>query len=775
MAMTQPNESEQDVYVKGEVLFTIFENETEHFSIAKIKIQDTNTSYEEKEIVIKGHFIHLQESTPYCFFGTLKNHPKFGTQFQVTSYQTVIPDTEDGLIAYLCSDLFYGVGEKTATRIVTTLGENAIDIILKHPESLDDVPGLKKDKAQKFVETLKENQGFEHVAVYLSKYDIGLKLAQKIYQEYKEEAIDIIQDDPYKLVFDIEGFGFRTADRMAQKNGLSLTHPNRIGAGCIYILQKSVQIGHVYLPLENCIEQVMDLLSDGISNLTADMIHDQIREMNARKTVIMMDENVYLPSLYYAEDGFVSHIQRLMKQKAVQEVPLADLMKITGDIEETEILSYGKDQFEAIRASLHSKITIVTGGPGTGKTTVIKGILHAYAHIHDVALDIRDYKDESEYPFVLTAPTGRAAKRLYESTGLPAVTIHRLLGWNGHQSFEKNHHDPLDGKFLIVDEFSMVDIWLANSLFKAIPDDMQVLLVGDEDQLPSVGPGQVLSDLLASEKIPYIRLNEVYRQKEGSKIIDLAHHIKNDSCTHDVLKNDHDFSFITCSEQQMIHVVTTIINKAFDRGVDIKDIQVLAPIYRSRVGINELNKQLQYVINPKSDQKREIVYFDTIFRVGDKVIQLINQPEDGIYNGDIGEIVAIFTADENKENEEQLVILYEDKEIVYSKNEYTNIMHAYCISIHKSQGSEFPIVLMPVLHTYNRMLRKNLLYTAITRSKQSLIICGEETSFLEGVQTLDTNRRYTSLCPQLSERLDSNTETLNQMEEDVEISPYDFM
>lgn len=775
MAMTQPNESEQDVYVKGEVLFTIFENETEHFSIAKIKIQDTNTSYEEKEIVIKGHFIHLQESTPYCFFGTLKNHPKFGTQFQVTSYQTVIPDTEDGLIAYLCSDLFYGVGEKTATRIVTTLGENAIDIILKHPESLDDVPGLKKDKAQKFVETLKENQGFEHVAVYLSKYDIGLKLAQKIYQEYKEEAIDIIQDDPYKLVFDIEGFGFRTADRMAQKNGLSLTHPNRIGAGCIYILQKSVQIGHVYLPLENCIEQVMDLLSDGISNLTADMIRDQIREMNARKTVIMMDENVYLPSLYYAEDGFVSHIQRLMKQKAVQEVPLADLMKITGDIEETEILSYGKDQFEAIRASLHSKITIVTGGPGTGKTTVIKGILHAYAHIHDVALDIRDYKDESEYPFVLTAPTGRAAKRLYESTGLPAVTIHRLLGWNGHQSFEKNHHDPLDGKFLIVDEFSMVDIWLANSLFKAIPDDMQVLLVGDEDQLPSVGPGQVLSDLLASERIPYIRLNEVYRQKEGSKIIDLAHHIKNDSCTHDVLKNDHDFSFITCSEQQMIHVVTTIINKAFDRGVDIKDIQVLAPIYRSRVGINELNKQLQHVINPKSDQKREIVYFDTIFRVGDKVIQLINQPEDGIYNGDIGEIVAIFTADENKENEEQLVILYEDKEIVYSKNEYTNIMHAYCISIHKSQGSEFPIVLMPVLHTYNRMLRKNLLYTAITRSKQSLIICGEETSFLEGVQTLDTNRRYTSLCPQLSERLDSNTETLNQMDEDVEISPYDFM
>lgn len=777
MADDKTIELEEENYVKGEVLYTIFENEVERFSIAKIKIHATNATYKEEQIAIKGHFIHLQGETVYCFYGDFEKHPKFGLQFQVESYQTVIPDTKDGLIAYLCSDLFYGIGEKTATKIVTTLGENAIDIILKQPENLEKVPGLKKDKRNKLVESLRENQGFEHVAVYLSKYGVGLKLSQKIYQEYKESAIDVIKEDPYKLVFDVEGFGFQTADSIAEKNGISLTHPNRIGAGCIYILQKSVQLGHVYLPMEACIEKVIAMLSSAKHRLTSEMVSERIEDMNRAKTIIVMDEKVYLPSLYYAEDGFASHVNRLFNKNVEQEIPLAELMKITGDIEEAEILNYGKDQFEAIKASLHSKITIVTGGPGTGKTTVIKGILHAYAQIYDLPMDIRDYKDESEYPFVLTAPTGRAAKRLFESTGLPAVTIHRLLGWNGHQSFEKNNDEPLDGKFLIVDEFSMVDIWLANNLFKAIPDDMQVLLVGDEDQLPSVGPGQVLTDLLATEKIPFVRLNEVYRQKEGSKIIDLAHHIKNGTCTQDVLKNDQDFSFIACREYQMIEVVTTIFKKAFDRGVDVKDIQVLAPMYRTPAGINELNKHLQHMINPKSKQKREIVYYDTVFRVGDKVIQLVNQPEDGIYNGDIGEIVAIFTPEENKENEEQLVLLFEDKEVVYSKNEYANIMHAYCISIHKSQGSEFPIVLMPVLHSYKRMLRKNLLYTAITRSKQSLIICGEKDAFLYGVKTLDTNKRYTSLCTHLLLRFDSNMDVpvAAEKEEEAEISPYDFM
>ncbi|WP_106497057.1 SF1B family DNA helicase RecD2 [Lentibacillus sp. Marseille-P4043] len=765
---------EEQGYITGELLYTIFHNETEHFSIAKIKIQDTNEDYREKDVVAKGYFSNLQTGKKYRFYGQFERHVKFGLQYQVTSYQTVIPNTKDGLVAYLSSDLFHGIGKKTAKRIIDHLGENAISKILNQPSVLDGVPGLKKDKADTLVKNLQENQGFEHIVVYLAKYGIGLKMAQKIYQEYKEDAITQLEEDPYQYVFDIEGFGFQKADEIASQNGLSLTHPNRIGAGCIYVLQKSVQDGHVYLPLDSCVEQVIRLLYNADFTLSAETIQDRLEELNKEKIIILQNGHVYLPSLYYAEDGFASHLKRLISKPVEQKTTLAELMTIIGKIEEEEILSYGKEQFKAINQSLDSKITIVTGGPGTGKTTVIKGILQAYAAIHAVSMDPKDYDTETDFPFVLTAPTGRAAKRLNESTGLPAVTIHRLLGWDGKNGFEKNQHEQLAGKFIIIDEFSMVDIWLANSLFKAIPDDMQVLLVGDEDQLPSVGPGQVLSDLLGSTFIPYVQLSEVYRQKEGSKIIQLAHQIKNDICTVESLQNDKDFSFIPCHEQQMIDVIVKIYEKAKNKGLDTKDIQVLAPMYRSQAGITMINKHLQQLINPKTNQKREVKLQDVCYRVGDKVIQLVNQPEDHVYNGDIGEVVAIFEEDENTEQVEQLVIAYEGKEVIYERKDYVNIMHAYCISIHKSQGSEFPIVLLPVVSTYNRMLRKNLLYTAITRSKQSLIICGEVNAFLRGVQTLDTNIRFTSLKELLQERL-TNQEMATSEEDEEELTPYDFM
>lgn len=767
--------TEKTGYIKGELLYTIFHNETEHFSIAKIKVLDTNEDYQEKDIVAKGYFAKLQEGTAYSFFGEFAKHPKFGLQYQVNSYQTFIPSTKEGLIAYLSSDLFYGIGKKTASRIVEHLGENAISHILNKPEILGDVPGIKKETADTLAKTLQENQGFEHVVVNLAKYGIGLKMAQKIYKEYKDEAIAVLEDDPYQYVFDIEGFGFQTADGIAKQNGLSLTHPNRIGAGCIYILEKSLQKGHVYLPVQECIDQVIDLLRHPEQVLTAETITDRLQGLNTDKSVIIHEENIYLPSLYYAEDGFTSHLDRLISSPIEQKTTQAELMKITGDIEESEVLNYGKEQFDAINQALHSKVMILTGGPGTGKTTVVKGILHAYSVIHDTPMKPSAYEDRADYPFILTAPTGRAAKRLTESTGLPAVTIHRLLGWDGKNGFEKNQQEPLAGKILIVDEFSMVDIWLANSLFKAVPDDMQVLLVGDEDQLPSVGPGQVLSDLLGSGLIPFVSLNEVYRQKEGSKIIQLAHEIKNDMVTSSSLKNDRDFSFIPCQEPQVIDAITEIFKKAHSKGVDLRDMQVLAPMYRSQAGITIINQHLQQLVNPQSSTKRERKVNDVIFRVGDKVIQLVNQPEDGVFNGDIGEIAAIFEEDENTEHVEQLVVAFEDREVVYERKDYINIMHAYCISIHKSQGSEFPIVLLPVTAAYHRMLRKNLLYTAITRSKRSLIICGQPEALLKGVRTKDTNERYTSLQKQLTARLAHiSTDTEADTEEEA-ISPYDFM
>ncbi|SHF66714.1 SF1B family DNA helicase RecD2 [Ornithinibacillus halophilus] len=771
-------QSEEMEYFKGELLYTIFQNQVEGFSIVKIKVSETNTDYEEKEIVVKGHFSTLQEKTTYFFYGQFEKHPKFGTQFNVSSYKTYIPDTKDGLVAYLSSDLFYGIGEKTATRVVNHLGESAISKILNNPDVLSEVPGLKKETADNLLKKLQENQGFEQVVIHLAKYNIGLKMAQKIYEKYKETALDVLEEDPYRYVFDIDGFGFQTADEIARKNGLSLSHPNRIGAGCIYVLQNSIQDGHVFLPLTVCVQQVIDLLWSPEHHLSDEEVTTILEELNTEKQVILKDGNVYLPSLYYAEDGFASNIKRLLTHPVDHDIPLADLMKIIGDIEEEETLSYGKEQFEAIDNALKSKLMILTGGPGTGKTTVIKGIIKAYSTIHKVSVNPNDYESKADFPFVLTAPTGRAAKRMTESTGIPAVTIHRLLGWNGSEGFDKDEQEQLDGRFLIVDEFSMVDIWLANNLFKAIPDDMQVLLVGDEDQLPSVGPGQVLTDLLNNDFIQTISLNEVYRQKEGSKIIQLAHMIKNGDFPPDALQNEKDFSFIDCREHQVIDVITQILNKAMEKGMDIRDIQILAPMYRSEAGITMINKAIQDLVNPKSRKKREVKTKDTTFRIGDKVLQLVNQPEDGVFNGDIGEVVAIFKEDENVENEEQLVVSFDDKEVVYERSDYVNIMLAYCISIHKSQGSEFPIVLLPMVSGYHRMLRKNLIYTAITRGKQSLILCGEKQAFFKGVQTLDTNKRYTSLRESLTERMgnkDENIETDKVESEDEELSPYDFM
>ncbi|WP_217586800.1 SF1B family DNA helicase RecD2 [Lentibacillus saliphilus] len=768
----ETEKSPEQGFIKGELLHTIFVNDSEQFAIVKLKIHETNEAYKEKEIVAKGYLPQLNEGTLYFFYGALQQHAKFGIQYRVDAYKTCIPDSKTGLVAYLSSDLFYGIGKRTAEKIVAILGDQAISKILNDRHVLRKVPGLSEDKAEKLGKTLQENQGFEHIAVQLATYGIGLKMAQKIYKHYKDTALDVLQDDPYQYVYDIEGFGFRTADDIARKNGLSATHPNRIGAGCIYVLQQHVQNGHVYLPIDVCVEQIKTLLAT--AELTEDMIQTTVEELNSAKSIIVQNGNVYLPSLYYAEDGFAAHLKRLLEQEVELDLTLADMMKITGNIEDEEVLSYGEDQFAAIQKALHSKVMILTGGPGTGKTTVIKGILKAYAAIHDKSIDPNDYDHKSDIPFILTAPTGRAAKRIHESTGIQASTIHRLLGWDGHNGFEKNEHEQLEGAFLIIDEFSMVDIWLANQLFKAIPDHMQVLLVGDEDQLPSVGPGQVLSDLLKAGLIPSVQLTEVYRQKEGSKIIKLAHQIKNDVCGQADLQNDQDFSFIRCHASQMLDAMTGIFSKAIQKGIDVNDIQVLAPMYRTQVGIHAINRHLQALINPKSNQRREIHVFDVVYRVGDRMIQLVNQPEDGVYNGDIGEIVAIFKEEENTEHQEQLVLSFDGKEVVYEKKDYGNVMHAYCISIHKAQGSEFPIVVMPVMSAYRRMLRKNLLYTAITRSKSSLIICGDVSAFLSGVATHDTNRRYTTLIEQLTNRIHPSEQDDSEME-DADITPYDFM
>src|SRR5690625_62733 len=486
-------------YIKGEIVFTIYENENEYFSIAKIKIIETNEPYEEKEIVGKGHFYQLQEGVTYTFYGELVHHRKFGTQYDISAYKTYVPETKEALIDYLSSDLFYGIGKKTATTIVETLGENAIEKILSTPELLDRVKNIKTSVKKRLIKTLRKQQGFEQVAIQLTRYGLSLKMAQVLFDEYGEETITYVRTNPYQFVFDIDGFGFLTADKIAEMNEISKTSEHRIQAAIVYALQQSVLDGHVFLPNEECIKHSLAILQ--VEQLTEDDIVQQLNELDKNKKVIVQQDNVYLRSLYYAEDQFTAHVKRIINRRVEMDITDAELMQLIGELEDKENISYGEEQFRAIKQALRSKMMILTGGPGTGKTTVIKGIINVYAQVHDLSLKRADY-DADEYPFILAAPTGRAAKRVEESTGIEAMAIQRLLGWDGQQFFEKNEYEKLQGKLIIIDEFSMVDTWLANHLFRAIPNEMQVVIVGDEDQLPSVGPGQVLADLYSSGLIP---------------------------------------------------------------------------------------------------------------------------------------------------------------------------------------------------------------------------------------------------------------------------------
>lgn len=761
---------EQKKYVKGKLNHMIFHNQEELFSIASITIIDTNEQISEEELVVKGYFPPLTHGNEYIFYGNLTVHPKFGEQYDVFTYEKELPKTEESLVKYLSSDLFYGIGKKTAERIVNNLGVQAIEKILADESVLDQIPGMTEKLKKRFVSDLQLHQGFDQVTLELAKHGIGLQLAQKIYDVYQEKTIKQLKENPYSFVFTIEGFGFQRADDIAQSIGIEKNHPSRIQAGILHILELESLDGHVYVEEKNLINKTIKLLFPKQMDLIDENeILNHIQFLENEQAIVKENEKVYLPHLYYAEEGIASQLKRIMDLEVEEIYDESELLKIIGEIEEKEGIAYGEEQYEAIKSALNEKVIILTGGPGTGKTTVIKGIIQCY----DAFLKATN-KKQHESNYILTAPTGRAAKRLSESTGLKAKTIHSLLGWMGEEEFEYNASNQLEGKILIVDEFSMVDVWLANRLLKAVPSDMKVIFVGDEDQLPSVGPGQVLSDLLRSEQIPISRLTEIYRQKEDSFIIKLAHKIKNNEIDDLNLTKKDDFNFIECKQEQVLSVIEQIVKKAVERGYQKKDIQILAPMYKTNVGIHQLNNTLQNIFNPDDENMRSIQHFDQILKTGDKVIQLVNQPEKQVFNGDIGEIVAIKKATETESKKEEVVIDYDGLLVSYTKQELNQIMLAYAISIHKSQGSEFPIVILPVVKAFKRMLVKKLLYTAITRSKTSLIICGERDALIDGLLKEDHYDRKTTLV----ERINFMFKVLTPpkiLDEEDELSPYDFM
>ncbi|MGP4071426.1 SF1B family DNA helicase RecD2 [Piscibacillus sp. B03] len=762
-------------FVKAKLNHMIFHKAEEQFSIASVSVIETNEEVDEDELVVKGHFPPLTYGNEYIFYGSMKNHPKFGEQYQVFTYEKEMPKTEDSLVKYFSSDLFYGIGEKTAKRIVNSLGLNAVDQILRDETALDQVPGIKEETKKQLIADLRVNQGFEQVAIELAKYGIGLQLAQKIYQEYEENTLQQLKENPYAFVFGIEGFGFQRADEMAKELGIGEDHPTRVEAGILHILEQESMNGHVYMDQDSLIRKTNRLLYQRQHLLTEEDFEERAKHLEEESLIVVENQRIYLPHLYFSEEGIASQLKRIMDINDEDSFDESELLKIIGELEETEGFAYGEEQYEAIKKAMSEKVMLLTGGPGTGKTTVVKGIISCFEELYQP-----QKKVSQERRFILTAPTGRAAKRLSEATGLKAKTIHSLLGWSGDDSFEYHQGNQLEGEVIIVDEFSMVDVWLANSLFKAIPSDMKVILVGDEDQLPSVGPGQVLSDLLMANAIPVSHLSEIYRQKENSYIIQLAHHIKNDNVENMELNRSGDFNFIPSHEEHTLNVIEQIVQRALNKGYTMKDIQVLAPMYKTDVGINQLNKSLQTIFNPKDDQKREMQHFDTIFRTGDKVIQLVNQPEKKVFNGDIGEIIAIKKPSESENKKDELIINFEGLQVSYTKQDFNQIMLAYAISIHKSQGSEFPIVVLPVVKAFKRMLVKKLLYTAITRSKTSLIICGDYNAFIDGLKRNFAYERNTTLVQRIQAIFSQEFEVTanlneNEASEEEEITPYDFM
>ncbi|WKA56293.1 SF1B family DNA helicase RecD2 [Planococcus shixiaomingii] len=745
---------EEVQFVLGRPVVSIFHNPDNLFTIAKVKIQQTNTSYEEKEIIVSGYFPKLSMEEQYRFTGLVKNHPKYGVQFQVETFTKEVPETEQGIIHYLSSDMFNGIGRKTAETIVKKLGKDAIKKILEDPEALDAVPRLSDDKKDNIRATLQMNLGLERVMIQLNDWGFGPQVGMRIYQAYREETIDLLTKNPFRLIEEIEGIGFQRADELGAKLGITGSHPDRIKASVLHLLnQASLSEGHVYVDAKTLIPLVKQLLETSQrEDISIEAISKAMIELNNEGKVAGEETRLYLPSLYYSEVGIATKLETMLaSQENRTRFPASEVRRALGEAEERLGVNYAETQIEAIDSSINSSVMILTGGPGTGKTTVVRGLVEVYAELHGLSLDPKEYAKKKEpFPIILAAPTGRAAKRLSESTELPAMTIHRLLGFNGQEKEEETEKE-IEGRLIIIDEMSMVDTWLAHQLLKAVPEDAQIIFVGDQDQLPPVGPGQVLRDMLDSKRIPTVELKDIYRQSSGSSIIELAHQMKNGQLPADITAKTADRSFIKAGADQIPSVVEKVVKSALSKGHSIKDIQVLAPMYKGPAGIDALNRMIQEMVNPNTDGKRkELVFGDITYRIGDKILQLVNQPESNVFNGDMGEVVAILKAKETVEKQDMLVASFDGIEVTYERSDLNQLTLAYCCSIHKAQGSEFPTVIMPVVRGYMKMLRRNLLYTGITRSKDFLILCGDPSVFRFGVERTDDAKRMTTLKDRLA-------------------------
>ncbi|MGX7775661.1 SF1B family DNA helicase RecD2 [Streptococcus pluranimalium] len=716
-------------YFSGTIDRIIFENASNFFKILLLEIDDTDSDYDDFEIIITGTIGDIIEGESYTFWGELVQHPKYGQQLKAERYERAKP-TASGLIKYFSSDHFKGIGRKTAEKIVEIYGQEPIDKILEDPSQLNSITGLSKVNRENFLAKLKLNYGTEQILTKLAKYGLSSKLALQVFNQYQDQSISTVEENPYQLVEDIQGIGFKIADQLAEQLGIAADAPERYRAGLVHTLtETAIQTGNTYTEARGLLEMTLYLLESSRQiELDPSLVAAELTHLIEEDKIQTIGTKIFDNTLYYAEEGIHKNLTRLLNNEEKLDFPQEIIAQEIERTQENLHLTYDDIQKEAIEKALTNRIFILTGGPGTGKTTVINGIIEAYSKLHKI--DIH----KNEPPILLAAPTGRAARRMNELTGLPSATIHRHLGLTGDGDDYQALDDYLDADLIIVDEFSMVDTWLANQLLSAISARSQLIIVGDSDQLPSVGPGQVLADLLNIKALPQVRLEKIFRQSDDSTIVTLASQIRQGQLPNDFTEKKADRSYFEAQAFHIPQMVTKIVASAVKSGIDPQEIQILAPMYKGDAGINNLNNLLQNLLNPLDDGL-EFSFNDQTFRQDDKVLHLVNDAENNVFNGDIGYITDLLPAKYTDSKQDEITIQFDGNEVVYPRNEWGKITLAYAISIHKSQGSEFQVVILPITRQSGRMLQRNLVYTAITRSKSKLILLGEVAAFDKAIHT----------------------------------------
>ena len=725
-----------EFYFSGTVERIIFENPNNFFRILLLDIEDTDAEFDDFEIIVTGTMADIMEGQDYTFWGTLVQHPKYGEQLKVTRYERAKP-TSKGLVKYFASDHFKGIGVKTAQKIVDLYGDNTIDQILADPGRLVTINGLSSANREAFVSKLRQNYGTEMLLSKLAEYGIPNKLALQIQDTYKEETLEIVQKYPYQLVEDIQGIGFKIADQLAQQLGIESDAPERFRAGLVHTLfSQSMETGDTYIEARDLLSHTIDLLENARQvELDPSLVADELAHLIEEDKIQNVETKIFENSLYFAEEGIRSNLIRILEKGKQETFDAPKLESIIEQVEQDLGICYDHIQKKAICDAINHKVFILTGGPGTGKTTVINGIIATYVALHKL-----DLSKKQELPILLAAPTGRAARRMNELTGLPSATIHRHLGMTGDD--DTSHLDDyLDADFIIVDEFSMVDTWLANQLLSNISSNSKILIVGDADQLPSVSPGQVLADLLKIPLLPQTKLTKIYRQGEDSTIVTLASQIQQGLLPADFTEKKADRSYFEASGEYIPDMIKKIVAAAIRSGIPAQDVQVLAPMYRGPAGIDQINQLMQDLINPSEKDQLVFEAPDCQYRQGDKVIHLVNDAESNVFNGDLGYITDLLPGKYTDSKQDELTINFDGNEIIYPRSEWYKIRLAYAMSIHKSQGSEFPVVILPITRSSHRMLQRNLVYTAITRAKSKLILLGEKAAFDYAAKNTGTARK----------------------------------